>query len=132
MSNAGQQTRGLSAGDWTRMKRLIGARTSGYTYTAGGSTYVGDLTSNNDINPTNPAKYKYNNALMIPYDGAGKSRILRPASKWTDFVGAIGLDFVTQTRSINTNATSLSVTKICGCTTTSLLPRIGICKVCVV
>lgn len=132
MSNAGQQTRGLSAGDWIRMKRLIGARTSGYTYTAGGSTYAGDLTSNNDINPTEASQRRYGAALLIPYDGAGTSNILRPASKWTDFVAAGRADFVTQRRSPATNATSLNDTSICGCTTAALTTRIGLCRSCVV
>lgn len=132
MSNAGQQTRGLSAGDWIRLKRLRGARTNGYTYTAGGSTYAGDLVSNNDINPTEAPQTRYGAALLIPYDGAGTSRILRPASKWTDFVAAGRADFVTQTRSPTTNATSLNLTTMCGCTTSALTTSVGLCRSCVV
>lgn len=130
MSNAGQQTRGLSAGDWTRMKRLIGAKTSGYTYTAGGSTYVGDLTSNNDINPTEPGQTPYAKSMLIPYAAAGKSRIIRPASKWTDFVAAGRADFVLGSRT--NNATTLRVTGICNCTTTTLSTKVGLCRACVV
>lgn len=132
MSNAGQQTRGISAGDWIRLKRLRGARTSGNTYTAGGSTYTGDLVTNKDINPTETPQRPYSQSLLIPHEAAGTSRILRPASKWTDFVASGRADFVTQTRSVRTNATSLSTTSICGCTTTSLLPRVGLCRLCTV
>lgn len=125
MANAGQQTRGLSAADWTRLKRLRGAKTSG-------NNAQGDLLTNNDINPTEAGQTRYNASLLIPYAGAGTSNILRPASKWTDFVAGGRADFVTQTRSVATNATSLNVTTICGCTTTALTTRVGLCRSCVV
>lgn len=129
MANAGQQTRGLSAGDWVRLQRLRGARTSGYSY----GSYTGDLTSNVDVNPTNPRKLPYGTALMIPYDGAGKSRTLRPSSKWTDFVAARTADFVTQRQSTtNPNANVLLDTRLCDCSTTTLTTRVGLCRSCVV
>ena len=110
MSNAGQQTRGLSAGDWIRLQRLRGARTSGYTY----NSYTGDLTSNVDINPPEHHQRPYGQGLLIPYEGAGTSRILRPASKWTDFVASRTADFVTQAQSAtNPNADVLTRTKLC-------------------
>jgi hypothetical protein len=127
MSNAGQQTRGLSAGDWVRLQRLRRARTSGYSYGA----FAGDLTTNVDVSPTTAAKTPYGTALMIPYDGAGTSRILRPASKWTDFVAARTADFVTQAQNTqNPNAFVLTKTKLCNCSTETLLPRVGLCRLC--
>ena len=126
MSNAGQQTRGLSASDWTRLQRLRGARTSGYSY----GSYTGDLTTNVDLAPNESAQLPRGKALLIPYEAAGTTRILRPASKWIDFVAANRADFVTQSRSVTTNATTLSVTTLCNCTTTTLTTRTGLCKSC--
>lgn len=129
MSNLGQQTRGLSAGDWIRLQRLRGARTSGYTY----GSYTGDLTSNVDFNPSEAPQRPYGKALLIPYDGAGTSRILRPSSKWTDFVAARTADFVTQSQNTtNPNANILSRTKLCDCSTNTLTTVVGLCRSCVV
>ena len=133
MSNLGTQTRGLSAGDWTRLKRLRGARTSGYTYTAGGSTYAGDLTTNVDLNPTEAGQTPRNPALLIPYEANGTSNILRPASKWTDFVASRTADYVTQSRAVapdgaTLNGNVLRETRLCDCTTTVLDTKIGICR----
>jgi hypothetical protein len=124
MSNAGQQTRGLSAGDWTRLKRLSGARSSG-------NNAEGDLLTNRDINPVGPRQAIYSASMLSPYSGAGKPKTLRPASKWTDFIAAGRADFVTQSRNLN-NSTMLNVTKICTCTTTALTTRVGLCRSCVV
>ena len=115
MSNAGQGTRGLSAGDWTRIKRLKGARTSGKTYTGANSnlTFVGDLSSNVDISPTEAAQQPYGKALLIPYAAAGTSKTLRPASKWTDFIASQHVDFVTNGQTIgNAPAITQTLTRI--------------------
>lgn len=137
MSNLGTQTRGLSAGDWTRLKRLQGARTSGYTYTSGGSTYAGDLTTNVDLNPREAGQTPRNPALLIPYEAAGTSNILRPASKWTDFIASRTADYVTQSRRVAPDGTVLNGnvlrrTTLCNCTTTVLNTKIGLCRTCVV
>lgn len=129
MSNAGQQTRGLSAGDWVRLKRLRASRTSGYSY--GGIT--GDLNSNVDISPTEPAQRPYGKALLIPYEAAGTSRTLRPASKWIDYVASRTADFVTQSQSTtNPNADILTNTRLCDCSTSTLTTRVGLCRSCTV
>ena len=121
-SNAGQQTRGLSAADWTRLQRLRGARTSGY-----GAT--GDLVTNVDIAPTEASYQPYNVSLLNPYPAAGTHKTLRPSSKWTDYIASQTADFVTQTRNIN-NSTTLSVTKVCSCVTTTLNTKTGNCQIC--
>jgi hypothetical protein len=118
MSNLGTQTRGLSAGDWVRLKRLRGARTSGYTYTAGGSTYAGDLTTNVDLDSA---------------EANGTSNILRPASKWTDFVASRNADYVTQSQAVGPNGTQLNGnvlrrTTLCNCTTAVLNTKAGLCR----
>jgi len=109
MSNAGQGTRGLSAGDWTRIQRLKGARTSGYKYTGANSSLVfsGDLSTNVDIAPNEALQQPYGKALLIPYAAAGTSKILRPASKWTDFVASQHVDFVTNSQA-NTNGPAIT------------------------
>ena len=105
MSNAGQGTKGLSAGDWTRIQRLKGARTSGYTYTGVNSklVFAGDLTTNADIAPPEAGQIPYGKALLIPYDGAGTHKALRPASRWTDHVASQHVDFVTNSQNIGIN-----------------------------
>lgn len=133
MANLGTQTRGLSAGDWTRLKRLNGARTSGYTYTAGGSTYAGDLTTNVDLHPTEAGQTPRNPSLLIPYEGNGTSGILRPASKWTDFVASRTADYVIQSRAVAPDGTALNGnvlrrTTLCNCTTTVLDTKTGVCR----
>jgi len=122
-SNAGQQTRGLSAGDWTRLQRLRGAKTSG-------NNAGGDLVTNADINPTEAAQYPYSKSFLIPYQAAGISKTLRPASKWTDFVASGVADYVTQSKSSTNNAVTLSSTKLCTCATTTLNTKTGICYGC--
>ena len=111
MSNAGQGTRGLSASDWTRIQRLKGARTSGTTYTGANSnlTFVGDLSTNKDIAPPEPGQMPYGKALLIPYDGAGTSKTLRAASKWTDFIASQHVDFVTSAQT-KTNSPGITQT----------------------
>jgi hypothetical protein len=113
----------LSAGDWTRLKRLSGARTSG-------NNANGDLLTNKDINPTETFQIPYSKSMLIPYEAAGVSRILRPASKWTDFIAAGRSDFVTQSNDITNNKVSFTLTEICGCSTTNLYTRIGVCQSC--
>jgi len=120
-SNAGQQTRGLSAGDWTRLQRLRQARTSGY-----GAT--GDLVTNIDVAPNEASYQPYGKALLIPYPSAGTMKTLRPASKWTDYVASQTADYVTQSKNAN-NSTTLSVTKLCSCTTTTLNTKTGNCQI---
>lgn len=99
----------ISAADWTRLKRLRGA-------TSSGNNSGGDLVTNKDINPEETAQNPYSKALLIPYEAAGVSRILRPASKWTDFVASRNADFFIQSRSsVNPNAIVLTDTNVCSC-----------------
>lgn len=128
LSNGSQQTRGLSAGDWTRLQRLHGAKTSGY-----GTT--GDLVTNVDISPTEAAEIPRGKALLIPYESAGFSKIVRPASKWTDYVASQRADYVTQSRTqapdgTTLNGSTLSVTQLCSCSTTVLNTKNGLCCSC--
>ena len=121
MGNASQGTRGLSAGDWIRIQRIKAAK--GYGLTAGVTTATtGTATStiypkNKDIAPPEPGQMPYGKALLIPYEGAGTSKILRPASNWTDFVASQTGDFITVSQNSNSGVAIRGVTqtqtKIC-------------------
>lgn len=118
MSNAQQGTRGLSAGDWIRIQRLRGARNFE-------ADKPGDITGTVVMPQT-----IYNKAMLIPRD-VGTSRIRRPASFYTDFRASQTADFVTQKQTVTSGpAKTLTNTKLCNCTSTTLTPRLTGCKVC--
>lgn len=131
-SNAQQGTRGMSASDWIRMKRLQGARANGYTYTSGSTSVSGVLTTNKDIAPTNPAQFLvHNNSAINVFDVVGTSKIRRPASNWTDYIASQTADYVTSGQAANTG-TSIknTITKLCSCSSTTLNTKTGICTKC--
>lgn len=117
MSNSQAGTRGLSAGDWTRLQRLRGAK-----------TYTASLATNEDIAPTPVAQYPYTpSSLIKPVVGTGRTQ--RTASMWTDYMASQTADFVTTTNT-GRNGNTLSVTKLCSCTTTSLAVKTTGCTKC--
>ena len=131
-SNAQQGTRGMSASDWIRIKRLQGARANAYSYTSGNLSVDGVLTTNKDIAPQNAAQILiHNNSAINVFDAVGTSRIRRPASNWTDYVASQTADYVLSSQNAP-NATSVknTATKLCGCTTTTLSTKTGICSKC--
>jgi hypothetical protein len=121
MGNASQGTRGLSAGDWIRIQRIKAAK--GYGLTAGvTSATTGTATSaiypkDKDIAPPEPGQIPYGKALLIPYEGAGTSKILRPASNWTDFVASQTGDYISVSQNVNngipTGGVVQTQTKLC-------------------
>ena len=120
MSNLQTGTRGLSAGDWTRLQRLRGAK-----------TYVtANLTTNKDIAPTPVAQTPYTPSSLIK-PVVGTDRIRRPASMWTDYIASQRADFVTRA-STGLNGNTLSVTKLCNCVTTTLSTKLANCAKCAV
>lgn len=117
-SNVNDGTRGLSAGDWIRLKRINGAKGYG-VMTNNATSPNGTATSaiyplNKDISPTNPEQRSYGKALLIPYDGAGKLKTLRTASNWTDYVASQKADYVTKAQT-NVNAAGITqtITEVC-------------------
>ena len=130
----------LSSSDWTRLKRLRSARTSGYSYTSGSTTFAGDLTTNADTNPTEAAQRPYSPALLIPLQAFGTSRTLRPAGKWTDHVAARTADFITARQAIAPDGTLLNgkvfydtrVCSDCSTATTVQNTKVGLCRACTV
>ena len=118
MGNAQQGTRGLSAGDWTRIQRL---RQS--------TTYATTLANNKDIAPT-PFRQSPHH-LLSPAVIAGSSKIRRPASGWTDYTAFKTGDFVISAVSSATGTSVKNiVTKLCDCSSTTLLTKIGKCSKC--
>lgn len=124
MGNAQQGTRGLSAGDWTRLHRLRGARNNGT-----GTDNV--LASNKDIAPTTFPQIAYNRSLLI-HKTVGTGRIRRPASNWTDYVASQTVDFILPSQEAITGTSVKNIqTKLCSCVSTTVTTKITNCKTCV-
>jgi hypothetical protein len=119
-SNISAGTRGLSAGDWTRIKRLRGA-----------TTYVSvNLATNEDIAPPVNPQLGYSAAFLIPRV-VGTSKIRRTASSWTDFVASQKADYILRAQNLtNPNAKSLTLTTLCNCTTTAITVKTTGCSKC--
>ena len=120
MSNSQAGTRGLSAGDWTRLQRLRGAKTYATV----------NLATNKDIAPTPNRQQPYNTSLLIPKD-VGTGKIRRPASMWTDYIGSQRADFVLQ-RGNNIGGFVLTDTNLCNCSTSTLSTKTTGCSKCAV
>jgi hypothetical protein len=116
-SNVQQGTRGLSAGDITRLKRLQGAR-----------TYQSDKPG--DI--TNPAPRTEVETGRRVYTEFGTSKIRRPASNWTDYVASQTADFVIEGPSGECGVgKALTAYKICTCFYgASAIKHTGLCRSC--
>lgn len=112
-SNVQQGTRGLSAGDWIRIKRLNGAK-----------QYQTDKPD--DIAPTMSAQLPYNKAMLIA-PVVGTSRIRRAASSWTDYIASQTADYVIESGVAGTK--TLTGVKVCNCTTFSV-NKVGACVTC--
>lgn len=120
MSNAQTQTRGLSAGDYTRLKRLRGAK----------SYVTANLTTNRDIAAPPAAQTPYTlSSLIKPV--VGTSRIRRTASNWTDYKASQTADIVTSA-SNGLNGNVLTRTKLCDCTSATLNVKLANCTKCAV
>jgi hypothetical protein len=123
MSNAQQGTRGLSAGDWVRLKRLQGAKTYNSV----------NLTTNKDIAPTPSSQISVGlTGAINVFDVVGTSKIRRTASNWTDYIASQTADFVLTSQASTTNPSiTNSVTKLCSCSTPSYsVKKVGICTKC--
>ena len=105
MGNTSQGTRGLSAGDWTRIQRLRGAKPYGIVSGAVQSGVgLNNITSaqfalNSDINTIPGLQQPYGPALLTK-PVVGTSKIRRTASSWTDFVASQHADFYTQSQAL--------------------------------
>ena len=84
----------LSAGDWTRIKRVTGARDYG-------SPSFGVIATKKDVtnvaSPANLSSTGESHSRVV-----GSSRIRREASKWTDHVASRAQGYVLSSESLNT------------------------------
>lgn len=117
-SSMGNAKGGLSAGDWVRLKRINASKGFGLT-TGNATTPNGNATSaiyplNKDISPEGPRQQPYGQSLLIPYEGAGTLKTLRPASNWTDYIASQAGDFITSGQSnVNGSGITQVLNKIC-------------------
>lgn len=121
-SNAQQGTRGMSASDWIRMKRLRGA-----------TTYqTVNLNTNKDIAPPpNPQDEIHNKSAINVFPVVGTSKIRRPASSWTDYVASQTADYVLRSQNaVNTTSVKRTLVRLCNCTSTTVNTKEGICTKC--
>jgi hypothetical protein len=132
-SNAQQGTRGMSASDWIRIKRLQGARANGLSYTSGNVSVSGVLTTGKDISPPQMIQQPIHstNAAIKVYPVVGTSKIRRPASNWTDYVASQTADYVLASQAATTGTSvKNTLTKLCSCTPTTVPTKEGICTKC--
>jgi len=116
----------MSAADWTRIQRR-----------KAGLTYIDEAAK--AVNPPAPNVVPYSSALLIPRD-VGRSKIRRTASDFTNYTASRVSDFILYSQGsgvpnengANTGARKMTLTRICGCKTTALGPKVAGCKVCTV
>jgi len=113
-SNVQQGTRGLSAGDVTRLRRLRGAR-----------TFKTDVTTNP------PPRTEVQTGRRV-HTEFGTSKIRRPASNFTDYIASQTADFVIEEPSGSCGpGKALTAYKICTCFYgASAIKHNGLCRSC--
>jgi hypothetical protein len=115
-SNIQAGTRGLSAGDWIRLKRLQGAR---------------NYQTDKDGDVTNSTLRLETESGRRVYTEFGTSKIRRPASSWTDYVASQKTDYVLEAQNSETKSRSLTVNKVCTCSTSDAIKHNGLCIKCI-
>lgn len=135
MSNAQTQTRGLSAGDWVRLKRLVGARSNGYsTGSTNGLLTASSPIFNKDVIPTVNRQLPYSLPIHS-FKVVGTSKIRRTASAWTDYRASQTADYVLpKVFQLISPAQrgNLGVVKICNCSSVPFEVSYAGCTKCVV
>ena len=117
-SNVQAGTRGLSAGDWIRLKRLQGAR-----------NYQTD--KDGDITNPSPTLLETTKGARRVFTEFGTSKIRRPASSWTDYVASQKADYVLEGQNSETKSRSLTANKVCSCATSDAIKHNGLCIKCI-
>lgn len=115
-SNVQAGTRGLSAGDWIRLKRLQAPR--GLIYYKSGPNSPPPLEYNKDI--TNSVLRLEPESGRRVYTEFGTSKVRRPASSWTDYIASQTADYVLERQNSETKSRSLDIHKDCTCNETSI------------
>lgn len=121
-SNLQRGTRGMSAGDWIRMKRLNGAKTY----------QTVNLNTNKDIAPPQFAQDERHNYTAINvFPVVGTSKIRRTASDWINYRASQTADYILYAQGATTG-TSISRTQVrlCDCSSTAFNTKQGICTKC--
>jgi hypothetical protein len=101
-SNIQRGTRGLSAGDWIRLKRVKGSQ-----------TYLTDMPS--DIANPPPSVIPKTGRRVFTEFGISKTR--RSASNYTDYVASQKSDYIVETYNAGSGKT-LSGVRLCDCNIT--------------
>jgi len=121
-SNIQRGTVKLDASDWTRLKKLNGARGNMFVLYGPVSPAPPPLLTGITNPPTDPC-----GPILSTCQGYGTSKIRRPASIYTDYVASQIVDYPTQT-SLN-NTVTVTINKSCNCATSSYKKQ-GICSLC--
>lgn len=122
MSNGQMQTRGLSAADWTRLKRLNGAKNYKNV----------NLDTDVDINPPTQPQLPYGRPIQV-YRTVGTSKIRRPASDWIAYKASQTADYPTPSGRIipSVDAGTVQVmTRLCSCNNYLLETKLAGCSKC--
>lgn len=121
-SNLQRGTRGMSAGDWIRMKRLNGAKTY----------QTVNLNTNKDIVPPQPNQLEIHNYSAINvFPVVGTSKIRRTASDWINYRASQTADYITYSQAATTGTSIQRIqTRLCDCSTTIFNTKQGICTKC--
>lgn len=117
-SNIQAGTRGLSAGDWIRLKRLRGSR-----------EFQND--KDGDITNPSPTLLETTKGARRVFTEFGTSKIRRPASFWTDYRASQTTGYVLEAQNSETKSRSLTVNKVCNCSTSDAIKHNGLCIKCI-
>lgn len=101
-SNVQAGTRGLSASDWVRLKRLRGSR-----------EFQND--KNGDVVNPRPTLIETTQGARRVFTEFGTSKIRRPASFWTEYRASQISDYVLESQSAITKSRTLVAKKVCTC-----------------
>lgn len=117
-SNVQAGTRGLSAGDWIRLKRLRGSR-----------NFQND--KNGDVTNPSPTLLETTKGARRVFSEFGTSKIRRPASFWTDYRASQTADYVIEAQNSTTKSRSLTIKKLCTCNTADAIKHSPVCVKCI-
>jgi hypothetical protein len=121
ITNAQTFTRGQTASDWTRFKRLNGAK-----------QWHAGLATNVDVNVRTIPQTAHSVPMLIPKH-TGASRIRRTTGQWTDFIAWQHADWVSkESEDGNPDVKVLHLNRLCNCTKTNFTIREAGCPKCAV
>lgn len=117
----------MDASDWTRIKKLNGAR--GNMYVVYGPTSPAPIPLLTGITNPNP-RTEVETGRRV-YTEFGTSKIRRPASHYTDYVASQTIDYVLETPAGSCGVgKALTINKVCTCDTRSAIKHNGLCRTC--